>query len=221
MSRRFRRWSRPGATFADRRDAGRRLAAQLAAKRITEGVVVGLARGGVEVGAEVAGRLKMPLDALGVRKIGHPLQPEYAIGAVTPDGGVHLRPDTDLDPSEVAAATSAALADAAALDGRLHAGRPAVDLAGRTCVLVDDGLATGATMAAAVSWARRRGAARVIVAVPVGAPATVEALGQPADGVVCLEEPEALGSVGEWYDDFGQVSDDRVVELLADADPRR
>jgi len=217
MSRRFRRWSRPAARFADRRDAGRRLAARLAAEAITEGVVVGLARGGVEVGAEVARRLQMPLDALAVRKIGHPLQPEYAIGAVTPDGGVHLRPGTDLNPSEVAAAASAALAEAAALDRRLHAGRPAIDLAGRTCVLVDDGLATGATMAAAVSWARGRGAGRVIVGVPVGAPATVDALGQRADGVVCLEAPDALGSVGEWYDDFGQVSDDRVVELLRDA----
>ena len=217
MSRRFRRWSRPAAMFADRRDAGERLATRLAAEGITDGVIVGLARGGVDVGAEVARRLRMPLDALAVRKIGHPLQPEYAVGAVTPDGGVHLRPDGDLDASEVAAAASAALAEAAALDGRLHAGRPAVDLAGRTCVLVDDGLATGATMAAAVSWARGRGARRVIVAVPVGAPATVDVLGQLADGVVCLETPDALGSVGEWYDDFGQVSDDRVVELLREA----
>lgn len=217
MSRRFRRWSRSAPTFADRGDAGRRLAARMAAEGVREGVVVGLARGGVEVGAEVARRLRMPLDALAVRKIGHPLQPEYAIGAVTPDGGIHLRPDSDLDGSAVAAAASAALADAAALDERLHAGHPAVDLAGRTCLLVDDGLATGATMAAAVSWARGRGAARVVVAVPVGAPATVEALGQLADGVVCLEAPDTLGSVGEWYDDFGQVSDDRVVELLGEA----
>jgi putative phosphoribosyl transferase len=186
----------------------------MAEEGITQGVVIGLARGGVEVGAEVARRLQMPLDALAVRKIGHPLQPEYAIGAVTPDGGVHLRAGSDLNGSEVAAAASAALAEAAALDGRLHSGRPAVDLAGRSCVLVDDGLATGATMAAAVSWARGRGAVRVIVAVPVGAPATVEALGRLADGIVCLEAPDALGSVGEWYDDFGQVSDDRVVDLL-------
>jgi putative phosphoribosyl transferase len=207
--------------FADRLDAGGRLATRLGAEVITDGVVIGLARGGVEVGAEVARRLQMPLDALAVRKIGHPLQPEYAIGAVTPDGGIHLRPGTELDPSEVAAAASAALADAAALDGRLHAGRPAVELAGRTCVLVDDGLATGATMAAAVSWARGRGARRVIVAVPVGAPATVDVIEPLADGLVCLETPDALGSVGEWYDDFGQVADDRVVELLADADPRR
>jgi putative phosphoribosyl transferase len=217
MSRRLRRWSRPAAMFADRRDAGERLATRLAAQRITDGVVVGLARGGVEVGAEVARRLQMPLDALAVRKIGHPLQPEYAVGAVTPDGGVHLRPEGDLEPSEVAAAASAALAEAAALDGRLHAGRPAVDHAGRTCVLVDDGLATGATMAAAVSWARGRGAGRVIVAVPIGAPATVDVLEQLADSVVCLETPDALGSVGQWYDDFGQVSDDRVVELLREA----
>jgi putative phosphoribosyl transferase len=214
MSRRFRRWSRPGATFADRRDAGRRLAAQLAAKRITEGVVVGLARGGVEVGAEVAGRLKMPLDALGVRKIGHPLQPEYAIGAVTPDGGVHLRPDTDLDPSEVAAATSAALADAAALDGRLHAGRPAVDLAGRTCVLVDDGLATGATMRAAVDAARLQQPSRLIVAVPVAPRETVAVFERAGVEIVCLASPDPFVAVGYWYRDFAPTSDDEVARLL-------
>ena len=202
--------------FADRRDAGRRLAARLAGEHITDGVVVGLARGGVEVGAEVSRQLEAPLDALAVRKIGHPLQPEYAIGAVTPDGGVHLRPQIDLARAEVTAAASAALADAETLDRRLHAGRPVVDLAGQTCVLVDDGLATGATMAAAVSWARGRGAGRVIVAVPVGAPATVDALGRLADGIVCVEQPVELGSVGEWYDDFGQVSDDRVLQLLRD-----
>ncbi len=203
--------------FADRHDAGRRLAARLADGRLTDGVVVGLARGGVEVGAEVALRLQVPLDALAVRKIGHPLQPEYAIGAVTPDGGVHLRPQIDLPGPEVTAAASAALADAEALDRRLHAGHPALDLAGRTCVLVDDGLATGATMEAAVRWARGRGAVRVIVAVPVGAPATVEALERLADGVVCLEAPVELGSVGEWYEDFGQVSDDLVLALLRES----
>jgi putative phosphoribosyl transferase len=210
-------WSRASPPFRDRQDAGRQLAERLEEERFGHPVVVGLARGGVEVAFEVARRLECPLDALAVRKVGHPLQPEYAIAAVTPGGGVHLRAPSDLSPAEVRQAVERAQSEAEELDRRLHGGRAAVDIAGRPCLLIDDGLATGATMAAAVDWARRRGASAVSVAVPVGAPPTVEVLRHRVDRLVCLWAPDRLSSVGEWYGDFGQTSDERVMDLLARA----
>jgi putative phosphoribosyl transferase len=204
------------ASFRDRREAGERLARALSAERTADGLVVGLARGGVEVAASVAERLALPLDALAVRKVGHPGQPEYALGAVTPGGGRYVRAHDDLSDEEVEAAVAAAVEKADDLDRRLHADRPALDPAGRTVLLVDDGLATGATMIAAARWARAAGAARVVVAVPVGAAQTVELLAPEADDVVCLERPAYFAAVGFWYEDFGQVSDERVRELLSE-----
>jgi predicted phosphoribosyltransferase len=204
--------------FRDRRDAGERLARALSAERSADGLVVGLARGGVEVAAAVAERLDLPLDALAVRKVGHPGQPEYALGAVTPGGGRYVRAHDDLTDEEVEAAVAAAVAQAEELDRRLREDRPAVDPSGRTVILVDDGLATGATMIAAVRWARAAGAGRVVVAVPVGSTQTVAALIREADDVVCLERPAYFAAVGFWYEDFGQVSDERVRELLDEAD---
>jgi putative phosphoribosyl transferase len=203
--------------YADRREAGRLLADALRGESLGDGVVVGLARGGVAVAFEVARGLRLPLDALAVRKVGHPLQPEFAVGAVTPGGGVYLRSDVSLERHELDHAVAAAQAAAEELDRRLHEGRKAPEVAGRTCVLVDDGLATGATMLAAINWARRRGAARVVVAVPVGPPPTIDILRQEADSVICLETPEMLFAVGEWYADFGQVSDQEVIALLDEA----
>jgi putative phosphoribosyl transferase len=200
--------------FVDRRDAGRRLADRLKDERIGAGVIVGLARGGVEVAAEVARRLGLPLDALAVRKVGHPFQPEYAIGAVTSNGSVYLRPNVDLPPEQVREAVDAAQATAVLLDRRLHAGRGSLSVRGRICVLVDDGLATGATMTAAIDWARRHQAGRVVVAVPVGAPQTVTRLERDVDRLVCLEAPARLSSVGEWYREFAHVSDEQVIALL-------
>ena len=180
-------------------------------------VVIGLARGGVAVAAEVARRLAVPLDALAVRKVGHPWQPEYGIGAVTPVGdGVYLRSRDGLDEETVRRIVADARAKAEALDARLHAQHPPLDVDGRTVVLVDDGLATGATMIAAVRWARERGAARVVVAVPVGAAPTVRSLRDEADDVVCPHAIEGFGAVGLWYDVFAQVDDDEVVALLAE-----
>jgi putative phosphoribosyl transferase len=203
-------------TFADRHEAGRLLGERVRATGAGDAVVVGLARGGVVVAAEVARALGAPLDALAVRKVGHPLQPEYALGAVAP-GVVHLRAGLDV-PAQVAGAAAARASQAAAdLDRRLHEHRPPVPVLGRTCVLVDDGLATGATMAAAVRWARRSGASRVVVAVPVGPAATLEAFAEEADAVVSVEAPETLVAVGEWYADFGEVTDAKVVALLAAA----
>jgi putative phosphoribosyl transferase len=200
--------------FADRHEAGRMLAERVRGARVGDAAVVGLARGGVVVAAEVARGLGLRLDALAVRKVRHPLQPEYALGAVAP-GVVFLRPDIDVPARAADAAVAAASAAAEALDRRLHEGRPPVEVRGRTCVLVDDGLATGATMVAAVRWARHEGASRVVVAVPVGPRATLEALGRDADVVVAVEAPRTIFAVGEWYVDFTEVTDGEVTALLA------
>ena len=200
--------------FQDRREAGRILADHLAADLHGEGLVIGLARGGVVVAAEVARTLGWPLDAVAVRKVGHPVQPEYAIGAVTPDGATMLRDIAGLSDEQLEQAVDAARAQARELDGRLHAARPARSPAGRTCVLVDDGLATGATMVAAVRWARAAGAGSVAVAVPVGPPDTLDQLGREADATVSLLAPPDMMAVGAWYRDFQQVTDQQVLELL-------
>jgi putative phosphoribosyl transferase len=152
-----------------------------------------------------------------VRKVGHPLEPEYAIGAVTPRGGVYVRAHDGLSEAEVQAAVASARQRADALDRRLHERHAPVAVAGRCCVLVDDGLATGATMIAAARWARESGAAQVVVAVPVGAPDTVARLEAEADRVLCLETPDFLGAVGMWYRDFLPVEDERVLALLDEA----
>ncbi|HSK15038.1 MAG TPA: phosphoribosyltransferase family protein [Gaiellaceae bacterium] len=205
----------PSPLFRSREEAGRRLARALAAHGIRDGVVVGLARGGIVPAAEIARGLGLPLDVLAVRKIGHPRQPEYAIGAVTPGGGRFVRSAEGLGDEVLEAAVAEALARAEELDRVLHADVPALDPAGETVILADDGLATGATMRAAIRWARRAGAARVVVAVPVGPDETVEALGAEADEVVCLERPLFFGAVAFWYAEFGQVASEEVVSLLA------
>ena len=183
------------ALFADRRDAGRALARALADEPLDDAVVVGLARGGVVVAAEVADALELPLDVLAVRKVGHPWQPEYALGAVAPGGGVYVRDPGGLSEAELAAQIERAEARAAeASTAHSHAGREPVSLAGSTCVLVDDGLATGATMIAAVRWARSRGAARVVAAVPVAARQSAALLRGEADAVVCARTSSPTSS---------------------------
>jgi len=205
------------ALFHERADAGRRLAAVLVGHVPGDAVVIGLARGGVAVAAEVAAGLSLPLDALAVRKVGHPLQPEYGLGAVTPEpGGTYVRSHDGLDDDTLLRVVARARADAQALDERLHADRAPVALEGRVAVLVDDGLATGATMTAAVRWARHQGAARVVVAVPVGAAQSVAALREEADEVVCPYALADFGAVGLWYEVFGQVGDEEVTRLLAE-----
>jgi putative phosphoribosyl transferase len=201
--------------FQNRADAGRQLAEVLEQTRVDGMVVVGLARGGVPVAAEVARRLSLPLDALAVRKVGHPRQPEYGLGGVTPSrDGVYIRSNDGLTEDQLHRAIEAALANAAALDAVLHRDRPPLDLDGRAALLVDDGLATGATMVAAVRWARHRGSVRVVVAVPVAAASSIRFLQQEADEVVCPHRPEDFGAVGYWYEDFNPVSDKDVVVLI-------
>ncbi len=191
--------SRAPSGFRDRREAGRLLARELMARDVPERaagnlVVIGLARGGVEVAAEIAAVLHAPFDALAVRKIGHPLQPEYGIGAVAPGGIEYIRAPDGLTVAELAEAVHAAEGKVAALDARLHERRGPVSVTGATCILVDDGLATGGTMIAAVRWARAQGARRVVVAVPAGAAATVTSLerDEDVDAVVCLLTPVRL-----------------------------
>jgi len=205
-------------SFRDRREAGRRLAERLSGLRAASPLVLGLPRGGVPVAFEVAEALDAPLDVLVVRKLGVPFQPELGMGAVG-EGGVRvLNPDvlhqarvTEAQLAEVEARERAAVEERAT---RLRRGRTAVPLAGRTVVIVDDGLATGGTARAAVHVARARGAERVILAVPVAPAETVAALRADADEVVAIETPEPFFAIGGWYSDFSPTSDTEVVELL-------
>jgi putative phosphoribosyl transferase len=208
--------------FADRADAGRVLARELAGPREGAVVVYGLARGGVPVAAEVARALGAPLDALVVRKVGHPLHEEYALGAVTADGPPFLRELRGLDGRavpELRGRVQTAAAQARAMDGRLHQDIDRLDPSGATCVLVDDGLATGATMVAACRWARAHGASRVVAAVPVGARDSVDALRAEADEVVCPHPVYDFWAVSIWYADFGQTGEDEVRALLREGRP--
>jgi putative phosphoribosyl transferase len=201
--------------FRDRSDAGRALAVALGHDAGPDALVVGLVRGGVVVAAEVAARLAAPLDALAVRKIRHPHQPEYALGAVAPGaGGVYVRGSDGLTNDEVAHAVAAAVRSAHRLDDTLHAAHRQLSRRGRTVVLVDDGLATGATMIAAARWARAGRPAATIAAVPVAARQSVDAVSREVDRLVCPHVLDDLYAVGIWYADFDEVSDDDVLRLL-------
>jgi predicted phosphoribosyltransferase len=183
--------------------------------------VVGLARGGVVVAAEVARALGARLDVVAVRKVRHPWRPEYGIGAVTPGGGVYLRSRDGLSEEQVAAAVEQARAKAVLLDARLHAKHESLELAGRAVLVVDDGLATGGTMIAALRWARAAGARRVVAALPVAAQPSLEPVRDEADEVVCPYVLSDLVAVGVWYRSFEEVDDDEVVGLLDRSRRRR
>ena len=209
--------------FRDRADAGERLGAALGALRSADPVVLGLPRGGVPVAARVASALGAPLDVIVVRKLGAPMQPELAVGAIGEDG---VRVVND-DVMRLTGTTAAELArveerERMVLDRRVagvRAARPRESLDGRTALIVDDGIATGATMRAAVQVARAHGARRVVVAAPVAPPEVVDMLGRVADEVVVLDEPANFEAVGKWYRHFDVVTDEAVVELLLEAVP--
>lgn len=210
------------ALFRDRRDAGRQLAGQLGEyARRRDVVVIGLLRGGVPVGFEVARALGAPLDVFVVRKLGFPGREELAIGAVA-SGGVRVLHDEmlrryDVPEAVVAAATSRALAELDASELELHGKRPPLPLAGKTAIVVDDGLATGMTMRAAVLALREHGVAELVVAVPVAPRDACEAIVREADVVVCGRMPEPFEAVGAWYLDFVQTTSEEVRDLLARA----
>ncbi|MGC9665034.1 phosphoribosyltransferase [Planosporangium sp. 12N6] len=204
--------------FSDRVDAGRRLASALAHLHGADTVVLGLPRGGVPVAFEVARALDAPLDVIVVRKIGVPWQPELAMGAVGEGGAVIVNPAVVQAARVEAAEFGSAAADARAeLDRRverLRGGRHRADLHGRTAVVIDDGIATGATARVACQVAREQGAARVVLAVPVGPPHAVEAMSDVADEVVCVEQPYGFQAVGQYYDNFDATTDADVTALL-------
>ena len=207
--------------FDDRVDAGRQLAAAMAPEPGVRTVVVGLARGGVPVAAEVAERLGAPLDVVVVRKVGHPLQPELALGAVTASGDYYVSPMAAYESTDtLREGFRTATTEAQRMERGLRVEVPPVRLMGATCVLVDDGLATGATMRAAVAAVRNLGAKRVVVAVPVGAAETCRLLEEEADEVVCLLTPEPFYAIGLWYHEFPQLDDDEVRDLLRAGSPQ-
>lgn len=209
-----------GPMFRDREEAGARLADSLSDLKGQDVVVLGIPRGGVEVAAVVARALGAPLDVIIPRKVGAPGNPELGLGAVAEDVEVlderlirvlavnesYLRNEIAAQQEEIARRSTAYRGD-----------NPPVPLEGKVVVAIDDGVATGGTAVAALRWARARGAARVMLAVPVAPAEAVHRLEQEADEVRVLATPEPFYAVGQWYESFPQVTDERVVELLAES----
>jgi len=212
------------ARYRDRRDAGRRLEEELReyANR-PDVIVLALPRGGVPVAYEVATALHTPMDVFIVRKIGLPDHEELAIGAIA-TGGVRILDERTIRAFGVSEAELATViaAETRELKRREHlyrGNRPPLDVRGKTVILVDDGLATGSTMLAAVTALRRENAARVVVAVPIAPPETCDAFREVVGDIVCVMTPEPFYAVGRWYEDFSQTTDDEVHELLELAAP--
>ncbi len=209
--------------FADRADAGRRLAGKLAHLKDRQPVVLALPRGGAAVAFEIAQALAAPLDIVLVRKIGVPWQPELALGAVS-DGA---QAETFIDPElvkelplperYVEEETARQLEEIERRRKIYRADRPPLDVAGRTAIVVDDGIATGATMRVALRAVRRGAPAWLVLAVPVAPPDTLAELRKEADEAVCLETPPMLGAIGFYYRDFHQMTDAEVTDLMTRA----
>ena len=205
--------------FADRREAGKELAAKLSAYRGRQDVVVlALPRGGVPVAFEVAEALDAPLDIFVVRKLGMPGHPEFAIGAIASGGVRVLSEDAirwyGIADTQIEAVARHELAELQRREQDYRQGRALTDLQGRTVILVDDGLATGSSMRAAVQAVRAHEPGRVVVAVPVGAPSACEEFADITDETVCARTPEPFSAVGLWYRDFSQTTDAEVRALL-------
>ena len=211
-------------TFRDRKAAGQQLASALAAYRDAGAVVLALPRGGVPVAVEIAAKLQAPLGLLIVRKLGVPRQPELAMGAVVSgDPPVVVRNDAILALAQVSEAEFATvlereLAEAQRRIARYMGKREQPPITGRLVILVDDGMATGASMRAAVQALRQQGPRGIVVAVPVAAPSSVAELRPQVEDLVCIETPSDLGAIGFYYADFSQVSDAEVIEALAHLD---
>jgi predicted phosphoribosyltransferase len=215
-----------GGYFANRREAGRRLAAQLqqyAGRR--DVIVLALPRGGVPVGYEIALALDVPLDVFEVRKLGVPGQQELAMGAIGSGGAMYLNEDViaalHIPYELVMAVAEREQAELERREAVYRDNRPRPELQGKIAIIVDDGLATGASMRAAVAALRKQSPSRIVVAVPVAPSQTCAELRAEADEAVCLLTPASFYAVGTWYDDFRQVDDDEVRELLSRAAERR
>lgn len=203
--------------FHDREEAGWMLAERLRGLPLHDPVVLAIPRGGVETGAALARGLECELDVVLSRKLRAPHQPELAVGAVSEDGGVYLNDFADAvaDAAFIEAERRRQVAEIASRRMRFRAVRPPADVRGRSVILTDDGIATGATMIAALRTVRAAGAKEIIVAVPVGSASRIAAIRPLCDRVVCLQQPEDFQAVGQFYRSFAQVEDERVVELLA------
>ncbi|HUZ90998.1 MAG TPA: phosphoribosyltransferase family protein [Methylocella sp.] len=208
-------------SFRNRSEAGRKLAARLKHYMDRQPVILALPRGGVPVAAEVAAALNAPLDLILVRKIGVPSQPELAMGAVVDGGSPIVIRNEDVirlagvDEAEFQAVCDSELAEIERRRQRYIGDRERVDVKGHLAIVIDDGIATGATTRAALRATRMRQPDKLVLAVPVGPTDTIEAMREEADEVVCLEDYEIFGAIGYFYDDFRQVTDREVIEILA------
>jgi putative phosphoribosyl transferase len=204
--------------FGDRTDAGRKLAARLSEYAERRPVVLALPRGGVPVGYEIARALHAPLDVWVVRKLGVPWHPELGMGAVSEGGYLHLSHEildyVGLSDDELSDVVEAERAEVERRVRRFRGDRPLPELRGRTVILVDDGIATGGTVHAAITAIRAEQPRAIVLAVPVAATDTLEALASEVDQIVCLIAPPSLYAIGLWYEDFRQLSDDEVAGLL-------
>ncbi|MBI4491770.1 MAG: phosphoribosyltransferase [Chloroflexi bacterium] len=211
--------------FRDRVDAGAHLAERLDPYRGRKALVLGIPRGGVPVAAEVARHLEAELDIVVARKLGAPDQPELALGAVTANGGRFLNEELcqqlEISDAYLTAVTAEQQAEARQREGRLRGSRAAPRVKDRIVIIVDDGLATGATMRAAVRSVRKRQPARLVVAIPVGSRDACAALRAEADEVVCLHEPEPFWAVGLHYERFEPTEDAEVLRIVREARARR
>jgi putative phosphoribosyl transferase len=207
--------------FSDRKDAGRKLAAALAGYKDQQPVILALPRGGVPVAAEVAAALNAPLDLILVRKIGVPFQPELAMGAVVDGAAPIVTRNEDvirlsgIEQSEFEAVCKSELAEIERRRQRYLGGRQRAEVAGSTAIVVDDGIATGATTRTALRATRMRSPKRLVLAVPVAPSETLVEMRQEADEIICLEDHEFFGAIGFYYGDFRQVSDEEVIATLA------
>jgi predicted phosphoribosyltransferase len=214
--------------FRDRRQAGRELAARLRERQdqgaLPDPVVLALPRGGAAVAVEVAGALDAPLDVLVVRKIGAPFHEEFGVGAMAGDGVPLLDEDAlrrlGIDEADLAPVVERERAELRRREQRYRQGRPAPALRGRTVIVVDDGLATGSTARAALRALRAQDPGHLVLAVPVGSTEGVALMRSEADEVVCLHVPAAFMAVGQWYEEFDQLTDDDVLDALHQRQPR-
>ncbi|KAJ3175156.1 hypothetical protein HDU87_006391 [Geranomyces variabilis] len=213
----------PKPLVHDRIDAGRQLvrhSAIAAYRNRADAIILGLPRGGVPVAYEIAAALNVPLDLMLVRKLGTPGHEEYAMGAIAMGGIVYVDPRLryDVHESDLKRVIQEESAELNRRNSHYRGAKPYPNLTGKHVLLVDDGIATGATMRAAALAVRKLQPARIIIAAPVGAPDSVRALGDVADEMVCLHQPPSFASVGSWYGTFPQTEDEEVLGLLAKAE---